>query len=167
MLGSRHIPWVALSIVAVGCDPVKTTLQSVHLRVVHATSGEPVVGAQVLLKYDFETAEPISQERRQPPEEWHQHMARFWNDFPWFAAVTDNHGEAAIGIQYTGIDRNRRSKPAATGHRGTPYLIRVMDGQLLEEEVGLLMTSGETASGTAFTITVIDVQEPKYVETHK
>jgi len=61
---------------AVGChlgDPVRTTSQPVRLRVVDSASGKPVAYADVSLKYDFETAQPLSKETRQPPEEWHKH----------------------------------------------------------------------------------------------
>jgi len=135
--------------------------------VVDSASGKPVAYADVSLKYDFETAEPLSKETRQPPEEWHKHMREFWEQFPWFRSGTDKDGQAEIEVEYTGLDRSRGDKPPADGDEvtGQPYLVRVKQDQTPEEESSVLMKPGVPVKGKSFTVTVIDIQAPRYVET--
>jgi hypothetical protein len=104
---------ITCTLLAVGCDPVRTTSQTVSLRVSKTTSGEAVGNAQVSVKYDYETAEPLSKETRQRPKEWHQHMREVWDGSPWFEAVTDKQGAATLNVVYTGIDRTWGSTPPA------------------------------------------------------
>jgi hypothetical protein len=155
------------TLLAVGCDPVRTTSQTISLRVSKTTSGEAVGNVQVSLKYDFETAEPLSKETRQPPKEWHEHMRKFWDEFPWFSGVTDKHGEAAIDVVYTGIDRTWGSTPPAEsdGVTGKPFLVRLKEEKSPEEQVSVLMKPGEILKGKIYTVTVIKIQSPHYVPT--
>lgn len=167
-----HVLWIICSLSVAGCDPVRTTLQPVRLRVVDSASGQPVPGAQVSLKYDFETAEPLSEETgdtRFSAEEWHQDKRKFWDEFPWFSGVTDKNGQATINAEYTGIDRTWGSKPPSWADRvtGKPFLVKVEAGAVPEEELTVPMKRGASVKGKVYTVTVIDIQEPRYVPTRE
>ena len=162
-----YVLWIVFSLFATGCDPVRTTWQTLRLRVTDPASGNPVAGAQVRLKLDFERAEPLSQETLKPPEQWHEERRKFWEQSPWSPGVTDKDGRAEIGIKRTALDRTWGSKPPASRDTitGKPYLVKVKTGEVPEEELSVIMKPGESVKGKSFTVTVIDIQEPRYVET--
>src|SRR4051812_21051318 len=51
---TTFVELLAVCCVVVGCDPVRATSQAVHVRVTYTASGRPVIGGEVLLKYDYE-----------------------------------------------------------------------------------------------------------------
>ena len=162
------------SLSLVGCDPVRTTSQLVGLQVVDSASGQPVVGAQVSLKYDFDTAEPASKktfeaysdETDVAPEVWHEHKRKVWEQRPWLRGVTNKDGEADFEVEYTEVDRSRGAKPPARRDRvtGRPFLVKVNAGEMPEEEMTVLMKPGESVKGKSFSVSVIDIQPPRYVK---
>ncbi len=158
------------SLFAAGCplgDPVRTTSQLVRLRVDDTAAGNTVSYADVWLKIDFDTAYPLSEETLQPPEEWHKHKREFWKRQPWFRGPTDKSGLAEIEVEHTEIDRTPGDTPPAERDEvtGQPYLIRVKKDQQPEENLGVMMKPGQSVKGKSFTVTVIDIQPPRYVET--
>lgn len=164
-----YVVWIVWSLFAAGCDPVRTTAQSVRLRVVESQTGQPIAGAQVQLKYDFDTAEPLSEEKGQPPlspEEYHKHRREFWDQLPWFSGLTDENGQADIDIEYSGLDRTWGSKPPAWRDEvtGKPYLVQVRVRRALEEQFSVVMEPSESVKGKLFTVTVVHIEDPEYVE---
>lgn len=147
-------------LLAAGCYPVKTTSQPVHLRIVSSTSGEPVAGVQVRLRYDYDRDMP---EWRQWPVYVREKMHR---DDRWYFDITDKDGQVGIGIEYMAMDRTIGSKPPAWRDRvsGNPYLVVVRRNQLYEE-FSLLMQPGISAQGEFFAVSVLQIQEPRYVKT--
>jgi hypothetical protein len=168
------------SLFAVGCplgDPVRTTSQAIRLRVVDSASGTPVSYADVFLKDDFDSAFRLSQEETsdwpfkeketvQPPKEQRWYYRRVWEREPWFRCATDKDGQAEIEVEYTELDRTQGSKPPAQRDyvTGRPYLVRVKKDQAPEEESSVLMKPGESVKGKSFTVTVIEIHAPRYVE---
>jgi hypothetical protein len=144
------------SLFAVGCylgDPVRTTSQVVRLRVVDSASGKPVAYESVSLKLDDQTPRPQRDEREV--------------DDPWSHGVTNHDGQAEIEIEYTALDRSRESEPSADRDWITswPYFVRVEKVPAPAEELNVLMLPGVTVKGKSFTVTVIRIQQPRYVET--
>jgi hypothetical protein len=162
-----YVLWIISSLFVTGCDPVRTTSQTLHLRVTDSASGNPVADATVRMKYDFERWFPLSQETLKPPEWWHEDRRKFWEEFPWSLGVTDKDGRAEIEIKHTKLDRTWGAKPPASRDTitGKPYLIGLAKGEAPEEELSVLMKPGESVKGKSFTATVIDIQQPRYVET--
>jgi hypothetical protein len=168
--------WVIWSLFAVGCgDPVRTTVQLVSLRLVDSRSSQPIAGAQLLLKEAFEAGEPRP-EAGLTPEEW-RHYKSNWDRFPWFRGDSNEDGKASIVVEYTVRDRSKGAKLLAwrdwvTGKR---FLVRVKKGQSPsvltkadespEEKVSLWMEPGESVRGRTVAVTVLEIQEPWYVET--
>jgi len=151
-----------------GCDPVRTTLQPVFLRVTNTISGEPVADAQVSLKYVYERPDPSAVAKYQPPdpELWHRETKEFWDQFPWCSGVTDEHGQADLAVKYTVLDRTIGPTPPSWRDEvtGRPYLIR-LDKDRVHEEHSLVMRPGESARGKAFTVHVLEIRQPRYVKT--
>jgi hypothetical protein len=121
------------------------------------------------MKYDFETAEPISE--KSPPKEStekeHENMRRLWKLSPWFIATTDQQGQVEIAVKCGRIDRTTGTKPPSWRDEVTdkPFLIKVRQGQTRGEELTVWMKPGESVKGKLFTVTVLDIQEPQYVKT--
>jgi hypothetical protein len=134
--------------------------------VVSFPSGQPAVGAEVRLKNDFDR-EAHTYPDTDSPEAWHKHMREFWDQCPWFSDVTDKDGQAAVCIKYTALDRSWCSKPPASRDwvSGRPFLVKVKQGSMPEEELSVLMKPGESLTGKVFAVTVLEVQQPKYVPT--
>jgi hypothetical protein len=168
MLSRRRLPglfWLVCSLSLVGCDPVRTTSQLIRLQVVDSASGQPVVGAQVSLVFDEAAARPLSKETELTPQEWKKRIEAYQR--PGFRGITNNQGQAEIDAKFTSLDRTSGSKPPSgkdfvTGH---PYLIKVKAGEVPEEEISLVMKAGASVKGKSYTVLVIDIQEPRYVET--
>jgi len=72
-----------------------------------------------------------------------------------------------IEIESTMLDRSSESEPPPERDEvtGLPYLVRVQKDQTPEEQASLMMKPGETVKSKSFTLTVIEIQEPRYVET--
>jgi hypothetical protein len=152
--------YVLLSLICclftVGCylgDPVTTTSQLVRLRVVDSASGKPVAYAAVSLKFDDQTPRPQRDEREV--------------EDPWSHGVTDHDGQAEIEVEVTALDRSRGSKPPADRDwvTGQSYFVRVEKDRALDEESSVFMKPGVSVKGKSLTVTVIQIQQPRYVET--
>jgi hypothetical protein len=135
--------------------------------VADSESGNPAAFVDVSLKVDFDTAFPLSQETLQPPKEWHQHKREFWKSQPWFHGATKKDGATEIEVESTALDRTRGDKPPPERDEvtGQPYLIKVRKDQKPEEELSVPMKPGQSVKGKLFTVTVIEVQQPRYIET--
>jgi len=121
--------------------------------VVDSASGKPVAYASVSLKLDLLTPRPQRDEVDV--------------DDPWSHGVTNKDGQAEIEVEITALDRSRGSKPPAErdGVTGQPYFVRVEKDQTPREELSVLMKPGVSVKGKSFTVTVIHIQQPRYVET--
>lgn len=157
---------VVAAVFLAGCgDPVRTTLQPVLLKVSSSVSGEPVADAHVLLKYDYERARPMANEKSS--EVWHWHsMKEFWDRSPWASGVTDNRGQVSIGVRYTVLDRTWGAKPPPWRDEvsGRPFLIKLKTAKE-EEEASLLMRPGTSVRGKTFYVEVLEIHQPYYVDT--
>ena len=156
---------------AAGCDPVRKTSQVVHLQVSTSDSGEVVPGAEVLLKYDFERAEPLLPATGREPEWYdreasHQFECEQWAQFPWSIGTTDNNGRADVNLEYVRIDHTPRiifKPPSWRDESEKPYLIKVAKEQI-QEEFSLVMQPGASVQGESFTVSILDIEEPRYVK---
>jgi len=132
----------------------------------------------VSLKIDFDTAYALSrqetadwpfkrQETVQLPKEQLKHYRQFWEQSEWSRGATDKHGQAELEVESTEIDRSLGSEPPAERDEvtGQPYLVRVKKDQGPEDESRILMKPGESVKGKSSTVSVIEVQAPRYVET--
>jgi hypothetical protein len=46
-----------------------------------------------------------------------------------------------------------------------PYLVRVKTGGAFEEELSVVLKPGAWVKAKSFTVTVVEIEEPKYIET--
>jgi hypothetical protein len=156
---------LACSLFIAGCDPVRTTLQPVRLQVVDSTSGQVVVGAQVSLAFDLAAASPLSKETELTPEEWKQRVEAFQQ--PWFRGATTEQGQVDLDVEFTSLDRTSGPQPPSGKDfvTGQPYRIKVKVGEAPEEEMSLVMKRGATITGKSWTVTVLEIDAPRYVAT--
>jgi hypothetical protein len=165
--GKWRLSWILCFLAAFGCDPVRTTVQSVRLKVLDAKSGQPIVGVKVETKFDFDHGEPLSAETLEPKGEWHEHKRKFWETLPWFSGFTDNKGEVEIQTQETRLDRTWGSTPPPERDvlLGKPYLIKIAREQEATEDVSVAMNPDATGKTKSYSVEVLDVQKPRYVPT--
>jgi hypothetical protein len=155
MRGSASL-WLICVLFAVGChlgDPVRTTSQRVRLRVVDSASGKPVAYASVSLKFDHQTPRPQRDELEV--------------DDPWSHGVTDHDGQAEIEVEITALDRSQGSTPSPDRDcvTGQPYFVRVERDRAPDEKSSVLMKPGVSVKGKTLSVTVIEIQQPRYVDT--
>ncbi len=165
---SGFVLCAACGILLLGCDPVRTTRQTFGVRVVDSTSGNPIAGAQVQVKYDFDRGEALLPETQRRSEALRQGARDAWELRAWSSGITDENGQAVAAIEETVLDRTRGTSPPADRDAitGLPYLVRVNVGQVPEEELSVPMKFGEFVKGNFFTVTVIEIQTPTYIETN-
>jgi hypothetical protein len=164
MWRSSALIGLAFGLTVGGCDPVRTTSQIVRLQVVDSVSGQPVVGATVSLAFDQASARPLSKETELTAEEWKRYIKD--HQQPGFRGVTNNRGQVDIHTKVTSLDRTSGATPPPYKDfvTGYPYLINVKAGELPAEEASLVMKIGDSFKEKSFTVTVLDIQGPRYVE---
>ena len=161
-----QIPFcVICCLLAAGCDPMRPTTQLVRLRVVDSASQQPVEGVKVSLTYDYITAEPLPPKHwDMTPEEWAEYQRENLDCYLAFSSSTDNRGQADIDLNDTVVHPTRESNPlAGADHTGKPYLLSLKEGQFPEEEWRVVLELGASVEGKAYTVTVIDIEKPRYV----
>ena len=143
----------------IGCDPVRKTLQPVRLQIANSTTEQSVVGAQVWMRYDYERNEPLSEQEQRPSRR------EVWNQTPWDFGASDKQGQATVDIGYVVLDRTIGSKPPSWRDWVTEkaYLVLIRKDQV-HEEFSLVIQPGVSLQGKFFTVSVIGIQEPRYVK---
>lgn len=146
-----------IAILMTGCgDPVRTTMQPVLLKVTDSVSGRPVTDAEVSLRYDFDHYVPKTDEW----SEWKR------DTYKRFLGKTDANGKANVDVVWTVLDRTIGPTPPSWRDdvTGKFYLLRVAKEQVREEH-SLAMQPGATIRGQAFTVQVLEIQQPRYIKT--
>ena len=95
-------------------------------------------------------------------------MSPFRLPVPWLKGVTNAQGKAVITTRITALDRTRGSEPPPKRDvvSNREYIIK-LQGQKAEDEVRLVMKPGASVKGKSYTVTVIDIQKPRYVPTRE
>jgi len=87
---------------------------------------------------------------------------------PWLESVTDAQGKAVIKIRITALDGTRGKEPPADRDTvsNREYIIK-LQGRNVQDETCVVMKPGASVKGKFYTVAVIDIQKPRYVETHR
>jgi hypothetical protein len=153
---------LALCLLTAGCDPTRTTSQTIRLRVLDSASGKPLAGARVWMKWDYRDYERSEPQRR-------DQIRENWRQFPWSSSPTDSAGGANIHIKYTAIDGTRGPMPPPSRDWITdkPYVVRVRHGNVPDEILSLVVTPGQSVQGKSFTVVIDSIDNPFYCDTSK
>jgi hypothetical protein len=150
-----------------GCDPVRTTSHSVVLTVMD-DHGLPVPDVKVSIKESWESWQ--SWEPGGVAESQKAFFQERWgSDFvPWLKGVSDASGSAAIQTEITALDGTRGDEPPPNRDvvSNREYIIK-LEGQNVQEEMRVVMKPGTSVKGKSYTVTIIDIQKPRYVDTHR
>ena len=144
-----------------GCDPVRTIRHNVTMAVVDE-QGLPAPDVKVSMKESWESwgGGVKEADKAYYRQEWESDLV------PWLKGVTNTQGKALITITITAIDRTRGNEPPA--NRDTvsncEYIIK-LQGQNVQDQMRVVMKPGASVKGKFYTVTVIDIQKPRYVET--
>ncbi len=139
-----------------GCgDPVRTTVQHVVAEVIDSRTGGPVADAQLSLQYNYAANVPLKEQRP------HSQRPVFQKS----SAKTDSHGRANVRIEWTMLDRTIGTKPPdwRPNVKGGIYLLDVKKGSIREEH-SLAMQPEAIVTGATFTVRILDIMPPQYVE---
>lgn len=145
-----------------GCDPVRTTRQTVSLTVLDSESGEAITGAGIRLKNDFDRQEH-DWPNTATEEEWESHARKNWEQAEWFHATTDENGSGTVVIEYTALKMTRendmppRSRDWVTNE---PYLVEVSVSTARIALLSIEMIPGKKISGSGILIRIDDIRAP-------
>jgi hypothetical protein len=100
------------------------------------------------------------------PEEGRAYQQNFADSLPWVHGVTDKEGQADIDLTNTCIDRTSGAKPPPDRDivTGKPYLLKMKARKSSEKQFPVLMKCGVVVKEESYTIIVIDIQDPRYIE---
>jgi hypothetical protein len=163
---TAYVLWATFCLVPFGCgDPVRTTRQTLSVRVVESASRDPIAGLNVQIKKDYEHSDALAPEVRRFPKEHQDYLREWWRSLPWSSCVTDKYGQAEAAIVRTALDRTRGAKPPPSRDTitGEPYLVKVNAAREPDEVLSVLMKPGEVVRGKQYTVTVVDIREPVYI----
>ncbi len=143
-----------LSLLMVGCDPVRTTSQLVRCRVTDSVSGTPVQDAKVSMQWDYDGN--VAPAERRPEVQRGTYL--------WFSSVTGKQGEANLGIEWTVLDRTLGGNPPAWRDwvTGKAYVVRVEKNGAREQQ-SLVIKPGAAVRGKQFAFDVLAIEQSRYV----
>ena len=148
---------VVLSLLGMGCDPVRTTMQHVHSQVVHSSSGKPALGASVQLKGPYDKA---SVSLKNVTEEQ-------WLSFPPIhLGLTDKHGVAVVPIKITAVAHSLGWSTPRDRVTGFEYLCKVVRAEGADL-LALEMRPGVSARGKHFGVSIKKIGQVRYVRTRE
>lgn len=167
-LGLVSLVLLVFGILVVGCDPVRTTKQTLRIQVLDLRSGMPLAGARLEVKEDFDGGQASLPIERRLTGAKLREAREFWDGLPWSTCTTDYEGNAECSIVQTMLDRTRGQVPPRNRDNVTdvPFLIRIHPGNASEEALSIRMSPGHHVEGTCFRVDVLGVQKPEYIPTH-
>ena len=168
-LEPRYLLLAVYCLFTVGCDPARPTRQTLWVRVTDSASGNPIAGATVQIKYDFDRGEAELEKTKQVSDSRREEARKFWETWEWSSGVTHYDGQAEIASDVTTLDGTRGSTPPATRDQitGKPYLVKVQRGREPEEVLSVRMSPGEVSTGKSSSVTVIKLETPQYTDIPK
>jgi len=153
-------------VIFVGCDPVRTVSQEVRVTVLDLASSQPVAGARIQVKRDFEQNDHVIENTQKSSNESEQHEREFWERQPWHSGLTDEAGVAKIEIVETALDRSSGDKPPASRDllSGQVYILKVsQDNQAVNEQLRVKIALGANIVGDRISVSVSKIGQPRYV----
>ena len=98
------------------------------------------------------------------PDAQREFFRRRWEGEPGLHGLTDARGIAVIELQVTALDAQRGNEPPASRDwlSGREYIIRLQNGET--QETRLVLKRGASAKTRGYTVTVVDVTKPRYVD---
>jgi hypothetical protein len=148
------------------CDPVRTITHDVTVSVVDGQA-LPAPNMNVSIKESWESWQTWG---GGVPEADKAYYRQNWeSDFvPWLKGVTNAQGKAIITVRRTSMDDTRGNEPPANrDHVSNREYIIKLQGQATQDEMRVVMKPGASVKGKSCTVTVIDIQKPRYVETRR
>ena len=123
-----------------GCDPVRTTSQTVRIEILDAENGTPISGLQVRLKSGFGL---------------------------WFSASTNSQGLAEISVESTMIDRSRSATPSRNLIHGiTPFDFELVASDGDAELCSMIIEAGSSKICNDYKIVIKSIDAAVYIPTN-
>jgi hypothetical protein len=153
-------------VITSGCDPVRTITHNVTVAVADE-KGLPASDVNVSMKESWESWRSWGGGVKEADRAYYRQEWAI--DFvPWLKGVTNAQGNAVIAIRETALDWTKGDEPPP--ERDTvskrEYIIKLQRHDV-EDELRLVMKPGPSVKGKSYTVTVIDIQKPRYVPTRE
>jgi hypothetical protein len=147
-----------------GCDPVRTTSQSITIAVDDGR-GLPVLDAKVKIKESWESWQSWTPGGFKEGEKAH-YRERWESDFvPWLEGSTNAEGKAVLKLDVTALDDTRGSEPPAKRDfvSNREYIVKLQT-QDAEDELLIVMRPNTVGKGTRYAVRIEAIEKPKYVQ---
>lgn len=147
-----------------GCDPVRTTSQSIAIAVEDGR-GLPVPDAKVRIKESWRSWQSWTPGGFKEGERAY-YRERWESDFvPWLEGSTNAQGKAILELIVGALDGTRGSEPPAKRDiaSGREYIVK-LQAQDGEDELLAVMKSGTVSRGKRYTVRIEAIEKPRYVQ---
>lgn len=145
-----------------GCDPVRTTSQSITIAV-EDSQGLPVPDAKVKIKESWESWQSWTPGGIKEGEKA-DYRERWESDFvPWLEGSTDAEGKAILKLNVTSLDDTRGSEPPAKRDlvSNRSYIVRLQT-QAAEDELLVSMRPNTVGKGARYAVRIEAIEKPIY-----
>lgn len=147
-----------------GCDPVRTTSQSITIAVEDGR-GLPVPDVKVRIKESWESWQSWTPggfkegEKALYRERWES------NFVPWLEGLTNVQGKAVLESVVTALDGTKGSEPPAKRDwiSNREYIVKLQSKDA-EDELLAVMKPGTISRGTRYTVKIEAIAMPRYVQ---
>lgn len=147
-----------------GCDPVRTTSQSITIAVEDGR-GLPVPDAKVRIKESWESWQSWTPGGVKEGERAF-YRERWESDFvPWLDGLTNAQGKTVLRFEVTALDWARGGEPPAKRDWVTnrEYVVKVQTKDA-DEELLAVMKPGTVSQGKRYTVRIEAIEKPRYVQ---
>ena len=144
---------VMFAILISGCDPVRSTHQTVKFKITDS-DGKPVSDIRVELKAIFNIDSPSNDLENLRRE--------LWENLPWESTLSNDSGAATVNIVTTMLNRSSGKVPKSDYNIiGRRYQFRLDSGDSQEIEI----QEGMSISLDGVSVAIIEISKPKYIQT--
>ncbi len=156
---TRSIVVALLAFTFFGCDPTRTTTQTVTLLITDKQQIMSIPNIKVRLQQGYVPRLPGgSRGDIRGQDRWEYYA-------PWHEGVSDASGHASVAVVIIGMDRNRGSTPPQSRDiLDDTFVVQVvnMDGHM--EQSDLRLTPGTVGETESFIIKVEEISQPQYIQ---
>ena len=147
-----------------GCDPVRTTSQSITIAVEDG-QGRPVHDAKVRIKESWESWQSWTSGGFKEGEKAF-YRERWESDFvPWLEGLTNAQGKAVLESVVTALDGTKGSEPPAKRDwvSNREYIVK-LQAKDAEDELLAVMKLGTISRGKRYTVRIEAIEKPHYLQ---
>ena len=148
-----------------GCDPVRTTRQSITIEV-KDSRGMPVRDAKIRIKESWESWKSWTPEGVKGGDSSF-YRDRWESEFvPWIEGLTNDQGKAVLNFDVTALDATKGREPPRKRDwvSNSEYIVRIYNSKDAVDELLVVMKPGTISRGKRYTVRIESIGKPRYVQ---